>query len=82
MQSNISFALLATSLAGLSTIAGSLIGLLTCNPSPRFLTITLGFSAGAMLLVSFTELLQSGIESLGLTMAYQFFCRHITHVYA
>lgn len=70
MQSNISFALLVTSLAGLSTIAGSLIGLLTCNPSPRFLTITLGFSAGAMLLVSFTELLQSGIESLGLTMAY------------
>ncbi|HHY08485.1 MAG TPA: zinc transporter ZupT [Corynebacteriales bacterium] len=70
MQSNIGFALLITSLAGLSTIAGSLIGLLTRYPSPRFLTITLGFSAGAMLLVSFTELLQSGIESLGLTTAY------------
>ena len=70
MQSNIGFALLITSLAGLATIAGSLIGLLASDPSPRFLTVTLGFSAGAMLLVSFNELLQTGIQTLGLTMAY------------
>jgi ZIP family zinc transporter len=70
MQSDIFFALVVSLLAGLATIIGSLIGLLTCDPSPRFLTITLGFSAGAMLLFSFTELLQSGIQSLGPTMAY------------
>lgn len=70
MQSNIGFALLISLLAGLSTMVGSLIGLITCDPSPRFLTVTLGFSAGAMLLVSFTELLQSGIQSIGPTAAY------------
>jgi ZIP family zinc transporter len=73
MQSDIGFALLISLLAGLATIIGSLIGLLTRDPSPRFLTITLGFSAGAMLLVSFTELLQNGIKSLGPTMAYMSF---------
>lgn len=73
MQSDIGFALLISFLAGLATIIGSLIGLLTRDPSPRFLTITLGFSAGAMLLVSFTELLQNGIQSLGPTMAYMSF---------
>lgn len=73
MQSNIGFALLTSLLAGLATIIGSLIGLITCDPSPRFLTVTLGFSAGAMLLVSFTELLQTGIRSLGLTAAYMSF---------
>jgi ZIP family zinc transporter len=70
MQSDIAFALSISLLAGLATIIGSLIGLLTCDPSPRFLTVTLGFSAGAMLLVSFNELLQTGIQSLGPTMAY------------
>ena len=70
MQSEISFALLISLLAGLATIIGSLIGLLTRDPSPRFLTVTLGFSAGAMLLVSFIELLQSGIQSLGPKTAY------------
>jgi ZIP family zinc transporter len=70
MQSNIGFGLLISLLAGLATVIGSLVGLLTRDPSPRFLTITLGFSAGAMILVSFIELLQTGIQSLGPRMAY------------
>ncbi|NLS45637.1 MAG: zinc transporter ZupT [Firmicutes bacterium] len=70
MQSRIGFALLISLLAGLATIIGGLAGLVTSEPSPRFLSAALGFSAGAMLFVSFVELLQRGIGSLGSNMTY------------
>jgi len=70
MQANFSTALLLTALAGLSTTFGSLIALFYKKPGPKYMTITLGFSAGVMILVSFVELLGSGIETLGLVYAH------------
>ncbi|MFM8258884.1 MAG: zinc transporter ZupT [Vulcanococcus sp.] len=46
-----------TCLAGLSTGIGSLIGLGSRPTSHRFLTLSLGFSAGAMVYVSLVEIL-------------------------
>lgn len=65
MDSNVGLALLITTLAGLSTVIGSVLGLWLKNPGPRFISATLGFSAGVMLLVSFVELLASSVDHLG-----------------
>jgi len=48
MTSDIGFALLLSALAGLSTTIGSLLGLFVRKPGPRFMTLTLGFSAGGL----------------------------------
>lgn len=64
-NSNVLIALGLSALAGLATTIGSVIGIFVRKPGPRFLTFTLGFSAGVMLLVSFVELLPKGIENLG-----------------
>jgi len=58
-------ALLITTAAGLSTTIGSVLGLISKKPSPRFLAGALGFSAGIMLMVSFLELLPQGIAKIG-----------------
>lgn len=65
MADNYGTAILFTTIAGLSTTIGSVIALFYKKPSPAYMTLTLGFSAGVMIFVSFVELLQSGIESLG-----------------
>ena len=39
------------------------------KPGPRFMMLTLGFSAGVMIHVSFIELLQGGVESVGFMSA-------------
>ena len=64
MTSDIGFALLLSALAGLSTTVGSLLGLFVRKPGPRFMLLTLGFSAGAMIPVSFVELLQGRTEAV------------------
>ncbi len=70
MVGNIGFALLLSALAGLSTTIGSIIALFVRGePGPRLMTITLGFSGGVMILVSFVELLPSGIETIGFAAA-------------
>jgi len=69
MGENVGIALLLTAGAGLSTTLGSLLGLAVRKPSARFMGFTLGFSAGVMVLISFVELLQSGIESIGFVSA-------------
>lgn len=63
-------AILLTTIAGLSTTIGSLIAVFYKNPGPRYMAFTLGFSAGVMVLVSFVELLQQGIVSLGFSQAH------------
>jgi ZIP family zinc transporter len=63
-------ALLLTTLAGLSTTIGSLIGIYYKEPGPLFMSFTLGFSAGVMVLVSFVELLPQSIDSLGFATAH------------
>ena len=70
MAKNVGLALLLTTLAGLSTTLGSLLGLAVRKPGPRFMSITLGFSAGVMVSVSFVELLPGGIESIGFATAH------------
>jgi len=64
------FALLLSSLAGLSTTIGSVLGIAVRKPGPKFMTLTLGFSAGVMIHVSFVELLQGGVESAGFMPAH------------
>lgn len=65
-NNNILFALALSALAGLATTIGSVIGIFVRRPGPRFLSFTLGFSAGVMILVSFVELLPRGINNLGM----------------
>jgi len=69
-MNNLGIALLLTTGAGLATTIGSLIGLAVRKPGPKFMGFTLGFSAGVMILVSFVELLQGSIESIGFLQAH------------
>jgi ZIP family zinc transporter len=70
---NFLFALLLSSLAGLSTTIGSLFAFIVRKPNPRFISFIMGFSAGVMILVSFVELLQQSIARNGLFLAMNFF---------
>jgi ZIP family zinc transporter len=63
------FAWTLSALAGLSTTIGSVLGIAVRKPGSRFMTFTLGFSAGVMILVSFVELLQGGVDSVGFLRA-------------
>lgn len=56
LDSGFLFAFLVTLAAGLSTGIGSLIGLLSRGFQPRLLSLSLSFSAGVMLFVSFVEI--------------------------
>jgi ZIP family zinc transporter len=62
-------AIVLAALAALSTALGGLVGVVVKKPGPRFTTLSLGFSAGVMILVSFVELLQVGIKSVGFGIA-------------
>ena len=63
--SQIGFAFLLSIIAGLSTGIGSLISLAAKQPRLKYLSFSLGLSAGVMLYVSFIELLPEGFESIG-----------------
>jgi ZIP family zinc transporter len=64
MENNVLFALGLTLFAGLSTGIGSLIGFMSKEFNPRFLTIALGFSAGVMIYVSMIEIFVKARDSL------------------
>ncbi|MBQ4280213.1 MAG: zinc transporter ZupT [Rikenellaceae bacterium] len=57
MSDQILYALLLTTFAGLSTGIGSAIALFTHHTNRKFLSFSLGLSAGVMIYVSFVELL-------------------------
>ena len=59
------FALLLTTIAGLSTGLGGLVVLLQKKPNITLLTFSLGLSAGVMVYVSFMELLPEAIKGIG-----------------
>ncbi len=61
--------LILTSIAGLSTTIGSIIGLAFKRESSKFMSAVLGFTAGVMIGISFFELLPSGFEQLGFIKA-------------
>ena len=64
MENNVLFALGLTLFAGLATGIGSLIGFMSKQFNPRFLTIALGFSAGVMIYVSMIEIFVKAKDSL------------------
>lgn len=59
------FAFLLTLFAGLATGIGSLIALVAKSTSKRFLSFSLGLSAGVMIYVSFIEIMPQAILSIG-----------------
>ena len=69
MEINLSFAMLLTFLAGLSTGIGSAIAFFIRTPKYSYLAVLLGFSAGVMIYISFTELLGTAIEDVGFLRA-------------
>ena len=69
MEINLSFAILLTTLAGLSTGIGSAIAFFIRTPKYSYLAFLLGFSAGVMVYISFTELLGTAIEDIGFARA-------------
>ena len=74
MESGFLFGLLLTSLAGLSTGVGSLIGLLPGALAPGMVSLSLSFSAGVMLFVSLVEIFPKAqlamASALGLRLGY------------
>ena len=57
LTQNVTFAFGLTLLAGLATGIGSMMALVAKQTSTRFLSTTMGFSAGVMIYVSFAEIL-------------------------
>lgn len=66
--STILFAFGLTLFAGLSTGVGSAIAFLSRSTNTRFLSLSLGFSAGVMLYVSFVEIFFKAKDSLTLAL--------------
>lgn len=69
MEISLAFALLLTVLAGLSTGIGSAIAFFIRTPKYSYLALLLGFSAGVMIYISFTELLGTAIRDVGFVTA-------------
>lgn len=63
-SSNIIYALALTLFAGLSTGIGSAIAFMAKRTNTKLLTLSLGFSAGVMIYISFVEIFQEARESL------------------
>ncbi len=70
MSSSVPLALFMTFLAGSATSLGGFLGLWVREPGPRLISATLGFSAGVMILVSFVELLSSGMQRIGFGLGH------------
>ncbi|MEW5826352.1 MAG: zinc transporter ZupT [Candidatus Bipolaricaulota bacterium] len=62
--------LILSTLAGLATVVGAALGMLTRQAGPRVLSLALGFSGGVMLHVSYVELLGSAMASVGFVPAH------------
>ena len=64
LMHNIWIALVLTTIAGLSTGIGSLIALIAKRTNTKFLCVSLGFSAGVMLYVSFMDIIPTAKSEL------------------
>ncbi len=65
------FAFLITLAAGLSTGVGSVLGLLSRGFNPRLLSLSLSFSAGVMIFVSFVEIFPKARSSMAANLGPQ-----------
>ena len=65
-SSTVIYAFLLTLFAGLSTGIGSALAFFTNKTNTKFLSVSLGFSAGVMIYVSFVEILSKANSSLTL----------------
>jgi ZIP family zinc transporter len=83
MEKNEIFAFALTAFAGLATGIGSALAFFTKHTNKKFLSVSLGFSAGVMLYVSFVEILVKAADSLSASMGevkgnwfavFAFFC--------
>lgn len=63
-MSNVMFAFLITLFAGLATGIGSLIAFLAKSTNKKFLSVSLGFSAGVMIYVSMVEIFAKAKDAL------------------
>lgn len=61
------YAFTLTLLAGLATGIGAAVAFLIRRPTPRLLSLALGFSAGVMLYVSFIEIMPTASDILAKT---------------
>lgn len=64
MDNNIIFAFVLTLFAGLSTTFGALLAFFTRADNKKFLSVTLGFSAGVMIYISFMEMMPTALQHL------------------
>ena len=71
MQENVLLAFGLTLFAGLATGIGSCLAFFTKKTNKKFLSISLGFSAGVMVYVSFVEIFVKGKTALVLTLGEQ-----------
>jgi zinc transporter, ZIP family len=78
---NILAALTLATLAGLATGIGSLISYFIPKPDMRYLSISLGFAAGVMIIVGFVDLFCSSKAVLGLGYANLFFFCGLLFIY-
>lgn len=62
-------ALLLSTLAGLSTLLGAVVVIFTKGKSEKLISASLGFAAGVMVSVSFTDLYPNAIALFGQTMS-------------
>lgn len=65
MSDVVSLALLLSFLAGISTTIGAVAAFFIKKPTHGILGLTLGFSAGVMINVSFVELLTKSMNGIG-----------------
>lgn len=73
MADDILAAFALTTLAGLATGIGSLISYFIPRPDMRYLSLSLGFAAGVMIFVAFTDLFCASKQIIGFAYANIFF---------
>ena len=61
---NVAIAFLLTLVAGLATGIGGLVALFTKTANKKFLSVSLGFSAGIMIYISLVEILPRAVEEI------------------
>jgi len=66
-------ALLLSAIAGLSTTIGSFFVFFLGSPNKKVISFIMGFSAGVMILISFLELLQTGIQETNVLVGTLYF---------